>query len=498
MTTRTGLRPTAPHHLQHQQFAAQSSSFGLVQSGVTSPSVSRGAVDARRSRSLSQVTSTLDETIASVMNERMESLAGLRSKIEELADLQQRESDRFLHAMRSVVTQSRATRDTISETETELTAALKRERDERARAVEIVTKFKSEGAAVMRTLKQKLQDLQVKHDQTAEENKRLRAEVQKWHHQALASGARSASGPPASAATPYHQRPSMGTSSSSEHAQIATLTRLLEDQDTIVEELQDRRRGLERRLAEATRERDRLVNVEPVEVPRTLLDEFSRTEALNAPHMPEERLRQLVQALLRRLKGEQIQRLRVEEQSARLASSQDQTIRRLEGRIRELESSAYAPMRTANGVGISAGGDAAGSTPHSHVASSALQLPKLTAVQLAHGPRFATNPDSSTAAGSGGAAVAGVLHEDVSAASSTLVTAQSPSGALAPAAATSRVPSAMTAAATTAAGGGRASVGSHLPSLEEQLQAVSAEFQASLHQWQAVVASDAEFLPDSP
>jgi hypothetical protein len=494
-------------------------------SGATPLSSTR---DSHRGRSLSNVAFNLDEAIASVMQERMHSLSTLRDKIEELADIQQKEADQFVESMRGVFEQSKVTRESLSETEAELTTALAKEREERQRAVAIVTRFKSEGAVVMTKLKANLRDLQGRHQQTLEENKRLRAELAKWRDKSF-SNHTTAAAPIApavvvSSSTHHHRSSSPAVPRSVDpHAaaqQIAALASLLEEQDHIVNELQERRRVLERQVVELTRERDRYLNMEPQEVPKTLLDEFRRSESFEGPLMPDARVRQLAQALLRRLKAEQIQRLRVEEQAAKITAAQDQGLRRLEKRVRELES---GPSQSASSV--VGGGHPASRGPQSpviptmnrHVASSStpatalqhpqhgnaatpgassssgiapphpLQLPRLTAVQLMH--QTSTSADSTNHHAhhyvANGVAPSGLPTRSASSGSQSLAAPPHPPPQQHPDDDGSVVR-------------GRASSIAHLPTLEEQLQAVTAEFQASLAQWQQIVATESDLLPESP
>lgn len=334
------------------------------------------------------------------MAERMRLLSGLRNKIEtvldELASVSSSENVRLQQTLREAVEKSQLSMSSAANGE--LLRALERERSERLRAVEIAKKFKTEGTAVMMELKQSLKEMQHRYQALLREKGNV---------------------PPAVQSADNRER-------------VQVLTSLLDEQDVIVEQLQQRRHTLEGRVRQLERQVATLTNAQPAHVPSELLEEFARTETPHGGSMPASRLRSLVHALIARLKAEQVQRLQVEEQATQLTDAQNQGLRRMEERIRELEQRGPPPSGPAT--------PADATRPNLGGTDRCLAVPKLTGTQpvavAAPAPRFgshtAAEPDS-------------------------------------------------------------------FPSLEERLQAVSNEFQASLRQWQTIVSTEnAEFLPDSP
>uniref|UniRef100_A0A7S1QYI9 Uncharacterized protein n=1 Tax=Neobodo designis TaxID=312471 RepID=A0A7S1QYI9_NEODS len=293
------------------------------------------------SRSLSRPSDDADLTTAlsQVMTERVQSLAGLRGKIEELAALQQAETERFVSSMRSVFEKSRMSQSAASPApshDDEIYRALEKERAERMKAVEIATKFRREGAKVMSEMKQSLKALQDHQSSVEKENQQLRMQLRE----------RSGGGGPAKA---------------------GELMALLEEQEKVIEQLQTRRRIAERKLSEVSKERDALRKIEPG-VPESLVLEFRQTQS-GITEMPNVRLRSLVAALLQRLHAEQAQRLHVEEQAAKIAAAQEEGLRRMEARIKDLESGTRPTEEVPSG--------GTETTPN-------LRVPKLTAVRRPH------------------------------------------------------------------------------------------------------------------
>ena len=314
--------------------------------------------------SLPRATADADLTLVltNVMSERVQSLAGLRGKIEELAMMQQEETERFVASMRSVFEKSRQSQSMSSPSvprDHGLAAELEKERAERKKAVEIAMKFRQEGAKVMGELKHSLKHLQDEHAATSEENKYLR--------QQLAGKL-----PPSVPAVPPR---------CASDEKMQALVQLLEQQEEIIDKLNQKRRTAQRKLGEVTRERDALRKIDPG-IPEGLLSEFRQSQR-SPSSMPIARIRQLVEALLQRLHTEQAQRLHVEEQSAKIAAAQEEGLRRMESRLRELEggTSSKGPVELAG---------------HNHVdpptaLTPQLRVPQLTAVTAGSQRRENTN-----------------------------------------------------------------------------------------------------------
>ena len=284
--------------------------------------------------------------IADAVTEQMQSMADMRARIEELTALQAREEAAQREKWARIHHQSeQVVRSAQEETEAYYEGQLQVERSGRLKAVELLQRFRSEGDAAMRKMRDALQDAQNKWREEAERNKALTT--------ALAQAQQ----------TPLP--PSLDGTSSAQVSRlmekVGILANLLEEEEAVVVELECRNKVLEHGMAAVLQERDRLTAAlnEATSESETLDREYGAVlEQLNRARESRQALgrgedakvlveslegqlkslNQFTALLVKRLKNEQRQRLVSEEQSARVASAQETMIKKLEGRIKELQA----------------------------------------------------------------------------------------------------------------------------------------------------------------
>lgn len=290
------------------------------------------------------MTSELEDVISDVMRTRIQSLSDLRRRIEELSDLHRREEQTFVTAMHAVLHQSQATREAQAEVEGGMEEALNRERQERRRAMELVEKFKSEGTMVMEGLKDALRDMQKKYKDEQRRSSDLNRELESLRRRI---GNSAATGD----AQPVAPAPPRGSTSDSvaRSKDVQTLSELLDESDAVITELEHRNRSLELKIQSLTDQRDKLLDAEwyqtnSVEFSKEVQELLPLMSAVNqgnaaAATVPgtAEHLARLSTLLLQHLRSEQRQRLRTEEQSARIAAGNDELLRKMENKAKDLE-----------------------------------------------------------------------------------------------------------------------------------------------------------------
>ncbi|CUG90082.1 Hypothetical protein, putative [Bodo saltans] len=338
----------------------------------------------------------LEDTIVEVLGVRMQSLVDLRQRVDQLGDLYRREEETFRHQMRQVLERSEEVRVTNESREVELERALAKERADRTKVLELMSQFKKEGAAVIQVMKESLQEATTKWKAELEKNAKLTALLRRH---GMDTSARSVSGNPSDGAAMnlnVHNSNNnvSAVSSAALQTRIEALTQLVQEEDSIIVALRSRNRALEQRVAVLTQQRDKLLEVDADQcvVTGSLQGELydiqqavrrcdaaliketgaSSSSPLTSPSVvptPKgfrllaekcEALDRYSKLLLQRLSIEQRQRLRVEEQSARIASAQDQLVQSLESRIKDL-----------GGGGVAIGGASAATPKHTAAASAA-------------------------------------------------------------------------------------------------------------------------------
>lgn len=335
----------------------------------------------------------LEDTIVEVLGVRMQSLVDLRQRVDQLGDLYRREEETFRYQMRQVLERSEEVRVSNESREVELERALAKERADRTKVLELMSQFKREGAAVIQVMKESLHDATTKWKAELEKNAKLTAQLRRQ------GGLVSGEGPTRSVSL-------LGTDGSAaantvapanqqqQHMQnrIEALTQLVQEEDSIIVALRSRNRALEQRVAVLTQQRDKLLEVDADQCVMTgslqgeLYDVQQAVRRCDAALLKEtggggtgsasspsvvptpkgfrllaekcDALDRYSKLLLQRLSIEQRQRLRVEEQSARIATAQDQLVHSLESRIKDLD-------RGGGGAAAASGGNhgSGGTTP---------------------------------------------------------------------------------------------------------------------------------------
>ncbi|KAH9578685.1 hypothetical protein LSM04_002301 [Trypanosoma melophagium] len=144
--------------------------------GSTSPH--RQRTTSRSSCSCSVV--TLEETIADVMGIRMQSLANLGARIEELSALHRQEEEAFRNQVGGVLQQLEVVRVTHMDTENDYEALLNKERAERQAVMSLIKQFKNQGAQLINTMKKSLQEAREKWKAEVERNAHLAAQLRHY------------------------------------------------------------------------------------------------------------------------------------------------------------------------------------------------------------------------------------------------------------------------------------------------------------------------------
>ncbi|RNF10976.1 hypothetical protein TraAM80_01242 [Trypanosoma rangeli] len=291
-----------------------------------------------RSRCSSSVME-LEETIADVMGIRMQSLTDLGLRIEELSSINRQEEAAFRQQMGDILQQLEAARVNQLGTENDYKALLQKERTERQSVMSLLQRFKTEGAEVINTMKESLREARAKWKAEVELNAQLTAQLRQSQKKNM---------PQNNLTTNDADRFTAGSTENALYTKVEILTRLLEEEDAIVVELQQRNKTLEKKVSVLTQQRNRLLDLEAQHLEteefnteyKKLLNTVCGFETMDKETPLEGRvcvLTRFTKMLLQRLQSEQRQRLRVEEQTVRMASEHDQIVRALEARIKNLE-----------------------------------------------------------------------------------------------------------------------------------------------------------------
>ncbi|EKG03582.1 hypothetical protein TCSYLVIO_005369 [Trypanosoma cruzi] len=291
-----------------------------------------------RSGCSSSVTA-LEETIADVMGVRMQSLTDLGTRIEELSSIHRQEEVAFRQQMDDVLQQLETARVNQLGTVQDYEALLKKERQERQTVISLMQRFKTEGAEVINTMKESLKAARNKWKAEVELNAQLTAQLRQHQMNIMPSEVMK---------TDVAGNLKPGSNENALYTKVEILTRLLEEEDTIIVELQERNKALEKKVSVLTQQRNRLLDLEAqhLETEEFNTEYSNLLSAVRGFDTAEEKttlegrvcvLTRFTKMLLQRLQSEQRQRLRVEEQAVRMASEHDQIVRALEARIKSLE-----------------------------------------------------------------------------------------------------------------------------------------------------------------
>jgi hypothetical protein len=369
---------------------------GSTNRAVT-PSSSRG----------STAYSDLEEVVSDVMGIRLSSLHDLRKKIDELSRLQAEEEKSFKEAMQLVLEQSITAKEYQKEAEEDYEVRLRKEKGERQKALEIMAQFKREGTSVMSQMKETLKEVQQKYKAELEKNAKLTAQLRRMEQQNRHVG--TGNGSLLSGGEGSDDTLKLRT-------QVETLSQLLEEEDQVIVELQQRNRALEGKVKVLTEQREKLLEVEAQgslyaengdddEEYKHLLHTIRTQDRQPLPsqvrkcHELIENFKRLTLILMQRLKSEQRQRLKVEEQATKMAAQQDDLLNRMEVKVKGLSSrSSVAPSTTSVAGGSEMGSVGRGGTPPSVSLAGAPSVVtgRLAPERTSGGPRpFEHDNDSS-------------------------------------------------------------------------------------------------------
>ncbi|KEG08761.1 hypothetical protein DQ04_06491020 [Trypanosoma grayi] len=308
------------------------------------PASSRPVGTSRSSCSCS--VATLEETIADVMGIRMQSLTDLGARIEELSSLHRQEECVFRQQVGSVLQQLETARLSQLGTEQDYEALLKKERAESHAVMSLMQRFKTEGAEVISTMKRSLQEVKEKWKAEVERNAHLTAQLRQY--------SKKITPPPEDIVVKDSEASVLRSENKALQTKVQALVRLLEEEDAVIVELQERNKALEKKVSVLIQQRNRLLDIEAQHVET---EEFNTeyNELLNQvrysdvdqnkmpPAKKVDVLTRFTKMLLQRLQAEQRQRLRVEEQTVRMASEHDRVVRALEARIKSIEGQSSNP-----------------------------------------------------------------------------------------------------------------------------------------------------------
>lgn len=328
----------------------------------------------------------LEGAIHEVMKERMNSLTESRKRVEELAELQRRETEMFLSSMEHILASSNVASTAQTDMMEDYEDRLTKEKSEKGRMLDILQRFKAEGDRVTSDLKRALFDEREKHKEASWRNEQLNGkirelqsiltkyqqqikELQNWKQQHQNSIMNNNN---TNAMRQQQQQQPPSTNQGMSNDQISQLVELLKEHERVIDELERRNRNLEHDLRYQQNSRFRqqtfrdgsAESLESIHIPEnipedgdspgrnennefgpssnnnrpplnTLVQQFSRDLGISMTH---DSLSLLVKGLLNQVRNENRSRLRVEEQYTKLVTDQDNQIRKLEGKLRDYEA----------------------------------------------------------------------------------------------------------------------------------------------------------------
>jgi hypothetical protein len=249
-------------------------------------------------------------------------------QLEDLADSHKKEEERFMESMKILMRKSHPGTDRSVIDASSLAEAER----EKAQALEMFAMFKKQGGEIIMELKAALQDASDRCASLENENAMLRRVVEQNGGEGVTDLLKSMC--------------AQGRVEEQE-CRIAEYRSLLEEEDAIIQELQHRNKTLEARTETLRQQRDKLLDVDATKS-HSFQQDYNEVMAalrvegdLTVPKDPMERMalqQKLIQMLTSKLKAEQRERLRIEEQGARMAGEQEKMMRKFEARMKEVEA----------------------------------------------------------------------------------------------------------------------------------------------------------------
>ena len=263
--------------------------------------------------------------VNNTLKTRIQSMYDLRTRVEDLASMLGAEEEGFRESIGMLVEQNCSQTERMQNLEEQVGAyetMLQSEEQEKSKAVEMVAAFKKEGEAIMKKLKEALREVTVKYESERGKREKLESDVQD---------------------------------------KLESYRQLLEQQEKVVVQLQERNQQLELKSKNAVK----LVNdiksadgfnqdyheimselkildkaTTPTSSRGTPLTATPTGTAFDELGNIQHKLRlkdQIIQMLYAKLKSEQTHRLETEEQAALMVAAEEETIRKLEERLRDVE-----------------------------------------------------------------------------------------------------------------------------------------------------------------
>eukprot|EP01064_Diplonema_japonicum_P013741 TRINITY_DN21298_c0_g1_i1.p1 TRINITY_DN21298_c0_g1~~TRINITY_DN21298_c0_g1_i1.p1 ORF type:complete len:425 (+),score=133.46 TRINITY_DN21298_c0_g1_i1:45-1319(+) len=253
-----------------------------------------------------------------MLNIKLESMGMLRGKFRDLTELQKNEEEGLKETMGELVRHAADEEEKVERLEDQLAAykrLLHEEEKEKQQAVDMVSQFKREGELIMEKLKTALKDMTQKYE--AEKARRTKVEA--------------------------------GVA-----GKLDSYRQLLEQQERVTVQFKEKNAQLEIKLHNAEKlvkditRQDNLnqdykgiiSELKGVDKSRVLSPKPTQQEA-DPERSVEHKLRlqeQIIQMLYAKLKSEQTHRLETEEQAASMVAAEEDTIRKLEDKLREVEA----------------------------------------------------------------------------------------------------------------------------------------------------------------
>jgi len=249
-------------------------------------------------------------------------------QLEDLAESHKKEENRFIESMRILM---RVGPPGCSALPPDSAVLLEAER-ERKQALEMFALFKKQGGEIISELKQALQEACDRCTALEGENTTMKRIISEY---------------------PGGKEIGEALRSVASQSRIEELEKriteyrgLLEEEDAIIQELQHRNKNLETKVETLRLQRDKLLDVDQTKSVsfqqdyNEVMAALHEAPNLHVPQDPLERLalqQKLIQMLTSKLKAEQRERLRIEEQSARLAAEQEKMIRKMNEKQRSRE-----------------------------------------------------------------------------------------------------------------------------------------------------------------
>eukprot|EP01059_Diplonema_ambulator_P013920 TRINITY_DN24630_c0_g1_i1.p1 TRINITY_DN24630_c0_g1~~TRINITY_DN24630_c0_g1_i1.p1 ORF type:complete len:408 (+),score=89.78 TRINITY_DN24630_c0_g1_i1:19-1242(+) len=245
-----------------------------------------------------------------VIVSKLQNMGELRCRFEDLTEMQRSEEESLKETMAGLVRHAVEDEERVMVLEDQVAAykrLLEQEEGEKLKALEMVAQFKQEGEQIIEKLKGSLKEMTEKYN--AEHDRRVKVE-------------------------------------SEVAAKLDCYKQLLEQQEQVTRQFKDKNAQLEMKLKNAERLVGDITHHDGLNKDyKGILSELKGFEKARQPIEEdrgiEHKLKlqdQIIQMLYAKLKSEQTHRLETEEQAASMVAAEEDTIRKLEDKLREVEA----------------------------------------------------------------------------------------------------------------------------------------------------------------